>query len=145
MPIDRRAACRLVLPAAALIGAGLALAAPARARDEPATAPDKAVTRVIVLSRAGDHPQGERRRVRILDMNADGPGCDKTEVDDSAAGGDRTKVIVCGDDKAGAADRAARLEHALAGIQQDDSLGAEHKAKVTAALREAIDRLHETR
>jgi|GEM_PF-3462964 len=145
MPIHRRRLHRLVLSAAALIGAGLALAAPATAQDDPAAAPDKAATRVILLSRAGEHADGERRRVRILDLNGDASGCDKTEVDDSAAGGGKTKVVVCGDERASAADRAARLERALAGIQQDDSIGAERKAKVTAALREAIDRLHETR
>jgi hypothetical protein len=129
--------------AAALLAGGLALAAPAAAQDEPSGARDKTVTRVIVMSKAGEHPDGELRRFRILDANGGAPGCDKADVGDSA---EKTKILVCGgDDQMSAADRAARLEKVLAGIQENDSMSAEHKAKVTAALREAIDRLNETR
>jgi hypothetical protein len=130
--------------AAVFLAGGIAVGAPAAAQDEPADAHQTRVERVIVLSDK-DHNDGEaRQRIRVLDVNGDHPGCDKTEVNDDE-GREKTKVVICGDDHASAADRAARLEKALGRIQQNDELSAEHKARVTAALQEAIERLRNTR
>jgi hypothetical protein len=131
--------------AAAFLAGGLAAGAPAAAQDEPADGHHQTrVERVIVLSDK-DHRDGEaRRQIRVLDVDGDHAGCDKTEVNDSD-GRQKTKVIVCGDEQVSAADRAARLEKALGRIQQNDDLSAEHKARVTAALQEAIERLRATR
>jgi hypothetical protein len=131
--------------AAAFLAGGLAVGAPAAAQDEPADGHHQTrIERVIILSDK-DHRDGEAgRRVRILDVDGDRAGCDKTEVNDRD-GREKTKVVVCGDDHASAADRAARLETALGRIQQNDELSAEHKARVTAALQDAIERLRSTR
>ena len=131
--------------AAAFLAAGLVAGAPAAARDEPADGHHQTrVERVIVLSDKG-HQGGEaRRRVRVLDVDGDRAGCDKTEVNDSD-GRQKTRIVICGDERSSAADRAARLEQALARIQQNDDLSAEHKARVTAALQDAIERLRNTR
>lgn len=133
--------------AAALVAGGLVLAAPAAAHPEHADGQDKTVTRVVVISHSKGQAQSEgegRRRVRILDTSGDGPGCDRTEAGDPD-GREKTKVIICGDPEVSAADRAARLEKALGRIQQNDQLSADHKARVTAALQEAIERLRNTR
>jgi hypothetical protein len=129
----------------AFLAGGIVAGAPAAAQDEPTDGHRQTrVERVIVLS-DGDHRDGEvRRRVRVLDVNGDRPGCDKAEVNDDN-GREKTKVVVCGDEQASAADRAAHLEKALGRIQQSDELSAEHKARVTAALQDAIERLRNTR
>lgn len=132
--------------AAALIAGGVALVTPASAQEESGTK-EQHVDRVIIMTKAdGSTDAAAPRRFRIVDTNGELPGCDKAEVNDD--GGDRkekTKVVICGGDtKVSAAERAERLEKALARIQQNDSLSAEHKAKVAAAMREAIDRLRAT-
>jgi hypothetical protein len=132
--------------AAAFLAAGLAAGAPAAAQDEPADGHHQTrIERVVILSDK-DHREGEaRHRVRILDVDGDHAGCDKTEVNDSG-GREKTKIVLCGGgDQASSADRAARLEQALGRIQQSDDLSAEHKARVTAALQDAIERLRNTR
>jgi hypothetical protein len=131
--------------AAAILAGGIVAGAPAAAQEEPADGHQQTrVERVIVLSDR-DHQDGDaRQRIRVLDVNADHPGCDKTEVNDDN-GREKTKVVICGGDHASAADRAARLEKALGRIQRNDELSAEHKARVTAALQDAIERLRNTR
>lgn len=130
--------------AAALLAAGLAVAAPAAAQDEPADGQGKKVERVIVVSHASKGDEARPHRFRIVDLDGDHAGCDKTEVA-GADGREKTKVIVCGQDDAGSAERAARLEKALARIQNDESLSAEQRERVATAMREAIGRLRETR
>jgi hypothetical protein len=44
-----------------------------------------------------------------------------------------------------ATDRAQRLQEALERVEKNDRISAEHKERVAAALREAIDRLRDTR
>ena len=68
------------------------------------------------------------------------PNGDSTKIDETT-GGERTKVLICADDKLSSAERATKLGEALARIRSNDSLGAEHKAKVEAALGGAIARL----
>lgn len=74
-------------------------------------------------------------------------GCEGGEkiVDESAGDGDKkTKVIVCTTGKPTAA-TAERLEEALARITANDELSAEQKARITTALRSAIDRARSAR
>jgi len=103
--------------------------------------------RVIICRRGeGPHPDGERQRVRVFGMNGpDGVDCnpDHPLVDRSSPDGhDRTKVIICGHGEATIADRTARLEHVIERIQHMDGLPDSSKDRVTAALREAIEQLH---
>jgi hypothetical protein len=134
----------LGLGAPALIAAaGAALAHPHAGGDGKET-----VQKIIVLD--GKHrAKGDGERVRQFHFRRGAGGgfeCDgeQTRVDETT-GGDRTRILICGDDKLSAADRAARLEETLAKIRSEDHLGAEHKAKVEAALSAAISRLREGR
>jgi hypothetical protein len=130
----------LKLAAAASVAlAGAALAHPEHGGDGK----DK-VQRVIILSKAdGKGPHKPVREFRM--MRGEGgefacPNGDQTKIDETT-GGERTKVLICGDDKLSNTDRAKKLEETLARLRAEDHLGAEHKGKVVAALEEAIARL----
>jgi hypothetical protein len=102
--------------------------------------------RTIRIQRSGDH-DGAGPRVRAFHMG-DGArmidcGGGRTEVDEST-GGDRTRIVFCGTDDLTAAQRIEKLEKALGRINANQELSAEHKDKVTAALRGAIERLRTT-
>jgi hypothetical protein len=72
-------------------------------------------------------------------------GGGRSEVDESSANGaERTRVVICGRDGPGAAMRAERLERALARINANEHLSAEHKARVSEALREALEEVRRT-
>jgi ribosome assembly protein YihI (activator of Der GTPase) len=49
--------------------------------------------------------------------------------------------VLCGNSQLSAAERADKLEHVLSRLEARDDLSAEQKAKVTAALREAIEKV----
>lgn len=68
------------------------------------------------------------------------PNGDETKIDETT-GGDRTKILICGDDKLTSAERATKLEETLTRIRGQEHLSAEHKAKVETALEAAIARL----
>lgn len=113
----------------------------------------KKVHKVVILDgkhggkhdgKAGHERVREFRMLRGEGRGFDCPAGEETRVDETT-GGDRTKILICGDDKASAAERAAKLEEALARIRGEDHLSAEHKAKVEAALSAAISRLREAR
>src|SRR5688500_14398649 len=102
--------------------------------------------RTIRIQRRGDHA-GAGPRVRAFHMG-DGArlldcGGERTEVDEST-GNDRTRIVFCGKSDLSAAQRIEKLEKALDRINANDELSAEHKDKVTAALRGAIERLRTT-
>jgi hypothetical protein len=102
------------------------------------------VHKVIVLSKrdgkgAGTQPR-EFRMMRGEGGTFTCPNGDETKIDETT-GGERTKVLICGDDKLSKADRAKKLEETLARLRSEDHLSAEHKGKVVAALEEAIARL----
>jgi hypothetical protein len=98
---------------------------------------------VIVMTDARRAEGEAPRRLRILDVGDD-KDCTRSETGDE--GKERTRIIVCtkGGDALASADRAEKLERALERIQQNDDLSAEHKERVAAALREAIERLRNT-
>lgn len=107
--------------------------------------------RTIRIQRRGDHA-GAGPRVRAFHM-ADGArmidcgGGERTEVDEATGGEaarERTRIVFCGKDGLTAAQRIEKLEKALDRINANGELSAEHKDKVTAALRGAIERLRTT-
>ena len=129
-------------------GASVALTGAAIAHPHPDGTGEATVHKVIVLSsRDGDKHDGKEgkppREFRM--MRGQGgeftcPNGKATEVDETT-GGERTKVLICADDKLSSTERAAKLEEVLARIRSNDTVGAEHKAKVEAALQDAIARL----
>lgn len=121
-------------------------------------------TRIIICRRDGPHaagpggpgahgPHGAHAdggpRVRAFAMHggelADCLGGDR-EVTESNEGGKHSKVILCtrGGAEANPAQRVERLEQALSRLTSSDQLTAEQKERVTAALREAIEKLRTT-
>ncbi|MBV9929763.1 MAG: hypothetical protein JO013_02320 [Alphaproteobacteria bacterium] len=127
-----------------------AAAAPGAAQDG-APAPDKKTEKIVIIERAGaPHPDGAAREVHRFRLEGAGSGEDlaahcagqKDEVNAASDDGkQRTRILVCGNTQLSAAERAERLEHVLSRLEARDDLNAEQKAKVTAALREAIERV----
>ena len=110
-------------------------------------------TRVIICRRdgpnakAGDHGAHAdgSPRVRAFAMHggelADCLGGER-EVTESNENGKHSKVILCTrGGEANPAQRVERLEQALSRLTSSDQLTAEQKERVTAALREAIEKL----
>jgi hypothetical protein len=124
--------------AASVLAAGAAFAHP----HEEADGKDK--VKVIIMSdnKGGKEAMERVREFRILR----GPNGEVTCLDgkatnvDEATGGERTKILICGNDKLTGEERAKRLEEMLVKMQTNNSLGGEHKAKVEAALQQAIER-----
>jgi hypothetical protein len=123
--------------------AGLGFSSPGYAHDE------HKVEKVIVITdhnkAGGKHARKGRHHIRTV--HVDGAArlarCDgqRSEIDESTdAGREKTRIVICGRELS-PAKHAEHLERALSRIQDNDELSAEHKEKVTAALREAIDRL----
>ncbi|HEY0414080.1 MAG TPA: hypothetical protein VGD66_13165 [Allosphingosinicella sp.] len=129
----------------------LLLAAPVLAHEQHAGDGGKTVERVIILSGPGHHGDSAvERRVRVVELGGpEGASCGggtPTEVNSASPDGrEKTRIVICGHDGVSAAERADKLEKALTRIQQNDELSAEHKARVTAALQEAIERLRNSR
>ena len=142
--IDNRS---LALGAAAVLLAGAAGAAFAHPHPD---GEGKKVERVVVIhdGAGGDHHGKPGKRVRRFEMHGgDLAGCEGGEkiVDESGGEGDRkTKVIVCTRGAPTAAG-AEHLEEALARITASDDLSDEQKARITTALRSAIDRARSAR
>ncbi|HEX6374131.1 MAG TPA: hypothetical protein VFZ91_00255 [Allosphingosinicella sp.] len=111
----------------------------------------KKVERIVVIrdgAGKAHHGKPDGHRVRRFELHGghlgDCAGGEKI-VDESGGDGDKkTKVIVCTKGKPTAA-TAARLEEALARITANDELSAEQKARITTALRSAIDRARSAR
>lgn len=163
---------RLALAASALTAGALAGAAALAHPEHDGEGVRKEIIVVNEVDGAKDGKDGEVRRfhierdgkgksdVRIIQMRHDGKGpapvisldgqtlrnCDGGDrLVDETAGDDKhkTKVIICG--KGDPAARAQHLEQALARIQSNEHISAEHKEKIAASLRDAIDRARSTR
>ena len=127
--------------------ASVALAGTALAHPHEGGAGKEQVNKVIVLrgplAKDGKDASKRIREFRML-RSGDGtftcPNGEETKIDETT-GGDRTKILICGDDKLTGAERAKKLEETLSRIRSEDHLSAEHKGKVVAALEEAIARL----
>jgi hypothetical protein len=130
--------------AASLALAGVALAHPHEGGEGEGK--DKVHKVIVLRGPIAKDSKDAAKRIREFRMmrGADGtftcPNGDETKIDETT-GGDRTKILICGDDKLSGAERAKKLEDALARIRSQDHLSAEHKGKVEAALQEAISRL----
>jgi hypothetical protein len=136
-----------LLAATALLGT---LAVPGLAQDSEKK-DEKAVERIVIIERDKDHKtlKGGESRVMRIHTEGDGPGrhmvladCDgdKVEVNEST-GKEKTRIILCGKGDLSAEERAKKLEEIRTRLAQNDKVGAEHRAKVEAALQRAIERL----
>lgn len=65
---------------------------------------------------------------------------DKTEINEGD-GKQKTKIIFCGDKSLTSAQRADKLEEIRRKMAERQAIGAEHRAKVDAALQQEINRL----
>ncbi|HMC92844.1 MAG TPA: hypothetical protein VKI45_10320 [Allosphingosinicella sp.] len=131
---------KMLLVTGAALAAALAAAPAASAQDAPATKSEK----IVIIERAGDHADGAAvHRFRLedgADLHGNCTGT-KDEVDQSSADGrQRTRILVCGNTQLSSAERVEKLEHVLSRLEARDDLSAEQKAKVTAALREVIEK-----
>ena len=102
--------------------------------------------RTIHLARDGKAGDGERH-VRVMRFGAgDLEDCGGHQVVRSETGGenDKTKVIICSEDQLTEAQRIEKIEKVLNRIQGDGQLSVEHKERVTAALRRAIEDMRTT-
>ena len=97
---------------------------------------------VILQSKDGKPADGKVREFRMLrgDGELTCPNGEATKVDETT-GGDRTKVFICADDTLSSAERAKKLEETLGRIRSGEHISDEHKAKVEAALEDAIAKL----
>jgi hypothetical protein len=144
---------RILLPAAAaLLAGGAAFAVPALAHPHA----DGKTDRIMILhsdgADHGDRKAGAKSAPRQFHvMRFDGKDSpihcdgDKTEVSTDEKDGRKTRFFVCTDDKLTGAQRAEKLEQALERIQANEHLSAEHKERVTGALRDAIGKMRETK
>ena len=102
------------------------------------------VEKIIVMTKRdgkdADKRLRELRMMRGLHGEFACPNGDATKIDETT-GGERTKVLICGDDKLSNAERAKKLEETLAELRGREHVSAEHLAKVEAALQQAIAKL----
>lgn len=115
------------------------------------------------IERDGHGKPGEGTHVRTFHIERDGKGgpgvhafalgdghalnCDEGDkLVDETAGDDKekTKVVICSKGST-SAQRAERLEQAISKINSNSEISAEHKARITTALRAAIDRARAAR
>lgn len=129
---------------AAAVGAAALAASAATAQDAKPR-----VERVIVLTDKDGHEvsseTGEGPRIRAFTLSDGAASCTgaRDEVNEQSSGGaEKTHIILCSKGEGSDAERAAHLEKAISRIEQNQEISAEHKEKVIAALRQAIERLN---
>ncbi|HEX9953790.1 MAG TPA: hypothetical protein VGB48_01065 [Allosphingosinicella sp.] len=128
----------LAAAAASVALTGAAFAHPHQGGDGKQT-----VENIIVMTKhdgKDGKPVREFRTMRGPNGEFTCPNGNATKIDETT-GGDRTKVLICGDDKLSNAERAKKLEDALARMRSREGVSGEHRAKVEAALEDAIARL----
>jgi hypothetical protein len=133
-----------ILYAATALGIALA-AAPVAAADET---PGQKTEKIVIIERAGPHADGTASEVHRFRIEGGGEALaaqcagQKDEVNAASDDGKQhTRIVLCGNSQLSAAERADKLEHVLSRLEARDDLSAEQKAKVTAALREAIQKV----
>lgn len=126
--------------ASAAVVAGLGFATPAAAHPHPKT------ERVIIFTDSHDGPAAKGPH-RMRRFHIEGPRglieCDgeRTEVSEGGEDdGEKTRIVLCSKSGDSAAHRE-RLERALSRIQSNEHLSAEHRERITARLREALERI----
>jgi hypothetical protein len=116
------------------------------------TAPADADRQVQIFHLDGDSPpMKDGQAIRTFRVERDGSGLEalgnceggqRTMVNEDSDGPkQKTRIVLCDKGNISPAQRVASLEQVIGRIQSDEHLSAEHKAKVTTALREAIDKL----
>jgi hypothetical protein len=128
-----------ILAAATLVA--IAIAVPATAHPHPEGA--EKIERVIVMTGDRDSTKGDVRSFRIHRgeggvalSDCDG---DKTEIEEGA-GKEKTRIFFCGKPSLTSEERARKLEEVRSRLAKNDRLSGEHRARVDAALKEAIER-----
>lgn len=121
-------------------GVGMAWSAGAHPHDENGKT---RVERVIVMSDRKGCDGARRVHTMRLDGDKASVECDGERSEVSEATGadgknERTRIIICDTGAGDPAKRAERLEKVLVRIAGNDELSAEHKERVTAALRAEI-------
>ncbi len=120
---------------ALLIAAGgMTLALPASAAPEKAAAEPVTVRKVIRISGV----PGEHSAIDTADCQGE---MFKSTAGSSEPKGKQTRILLCGKSGATKVLTADSLERALARIEQQSELNAEHKAQITAALKARIAEL----
>jgi hypothetical protein len=133
---------------AGVVGMLLAFAfsAPAAGHDTSTGKPKN--QKIIIMTERPDGAQEGRARADHGESStmvfADCAG-DRNEIRTADRDGKKAKVVLCSRGDVSAAERAKRLEHALARINARDELSPETKARITTALRDAIERLNSGR
>jgi hypothetical protein len=128
---------------AAAWAAGLAATAAWAADDAPARHVEH-IERFVVVTDHKDQGEAGDPQIRAFALADGAAACagDKDEVtSQSEDGKQKTKILICSKTEMSAADRAEHLQRAIARIEANQDLSAEHKEKVVAALRSEIERL----
>ena len=135
--------------AAAIVGAaGLGAAAAAHSHPD-GDGEGKKVRQILILEGEGKEKLEKGRahafRIERGELLAKCAG-EKTEIDETSGDGEkqRTRIVICDKGSADPAARAEQLEKAIERIDGNDEMSAEHRERVTTALREAIGRLRAT-
>ncbi|HEX5183384.1 MAG TPA: hypothetical protein VFW19_09570 [Allosphingosinicella sp.] len=81
------------------------------------------------------------RQLALEDCGGAAPLVDRSDGE----GSDRTRIILCGNQARGPADRSVELEHMLERLQDMDGVSDSVKLRVSAALRDAIEQLRRER
>ena len=128
-----------IIAGAALVATMLAL--PAMAHPHPQDG--EKFERVIVMTTDADAKKGDVRTFRMHSGAgaADFADCagDKTEIQEGT-GKEKTKIFFCGKPGLSGEERAKKLEEVRARLAKNERLSGEHRARVDAALQEAINR-----
>jgi hypothetical protein len=97
--------------------------------------------RIVRIERDGPHAMDD---ARIRAFHFDGgnmENCEGERIASADTGEDsssRTRVLICSEGQLSEAQRIEKIERVLERIRANETLSAEHKARVTAALEEAI-------
>lgn len=126
---------------------GVSLGAPGLAHPHPEGETRK--QHIIVMEhKGGDHAATGRAHTLQIRRGENGEvvlpeGCSGNELAnvDESEGNRRTRIMVCGQEGQSAEQRLENLQRARARIAENDELSDEHRARVTAALDQAIARL----
>jgi hypothetical protein len=130
---------------------GLAVAGAALAHPHPEGSDGEKVKKFVIITDHGEMKgKGHDGAKHVRTLRIDGErlaGClgGRTLVDETAGDDkNKTKVVICGKDGDTRVD-AERLEQALSRINSNEHISAEHKEKISSALREAIEKARSAR
>jgi hypothetical protein len=128
--------------AASLLLTGLA-ASPLMAQDT--AGPEQKKQKVIIITEsrdgAGEVHAGKKHHGTHM-LVADCVGDKDDFAAENSAKGEKARVVICSRGNVGLADRAKRLESVLARINSNNELSTETRAKISTAIRGAIERLN---